>query len=89
MQDDVFQGQRPEIEYPTDWGYRVVGRSEASLRTLVTEVVGNAPHEIEGVQPSSKGAYVSLRLSVTVASEEHRDAIYAKLVDADEVKIVF
>ena len=89
MQDDVFQGQRPEIDYPTDWGYRVVGTSEEALRALVAEVVGQAPHEIQGVQPSSKGAYVSLRMAVTVASEEHRDAIYAKLLDADVVKIVF
>lgn len=80
--------QRPEIEYPTRWGYRVVGTSEDALRALVVEIVGGAEHEIHGVQPSSKGAYVSLRMSVTVVDEAHRDDVYRRLIEADVVKLV-
>lgn len=80
--------ERPEIEYPTSWGYRVVGRSEDALRALVAEVVGAAEHEIHGVQPSSRGSYVSLRMSVTVVDEAHRDDVYRRLIEADVVKLV-
>lgn len=88
MQDDPFQGQRPEIDYPTAWGYRVIGASEEALRALVAEVVADAEHEIHAVQPSRKGAYVSLRMTVTVRDEAHRDAVYQQLMQAEVVKLV-
>ena len=80
--------ERPEIDYPTDWGYRVVGTSEEALRALVAEVLGDDEHVILAVQPSSKGAYVSLRMTVTVRDEAHRDRVYQQLVAAEVVKLV-
>ena len=88
MQDDPLAGQKPEIDYPTSWGYRVVGASESELRALIAEVLADEEHEIHGVQPSSKGTYVSLRMSVTVRDELHRDRVYRALSESAVVKIV-
>lgn len=88
MQDDPFGGQKPQIDYPTAWGYRVVGASEDDLRALIAEVLVDDEHEVLDARPSSKGSYVSVRLRVTVRSEPHRDRIYRTLSEAAIVKIV-
>ncbi|MDF1701195.1 MAG: DUF493 domain-containing protein [Planctomycetota bacterium] len=88
MQDDVFDGQKPEIEYPLAWGYRVVGASEEALRFLIAELLADDEHVVHDAQPSSKGTYVSVRLSVTVRDELHRDDVYRRLSEAEIVKMV-
>ena len=88
MQDDPFAGQKPEIEYPTEWGFRVVGTPESELRALIAETLADDTHHIQDVQPSSKGNYVSVRVTVTVQDEMHRNRIYDALSQAPAVKMV-
>jgi putative lipoic acid-binding regulatory protein len=81
-------GQRPEIEYPCEWSYRVIGTAEAAIRALVAEIAGDAAHALETSNVSSQGTYVSVRLTVLVVDEDHRLAIFHSLRDAECVKMV-
>jgi len=76
--------QKPLIEYPAAYTFKVMGKQEHGFVEYVRELF----HRLMGrelardaiqEQPSSKGRYVSLSVSVRLESEEHRRTIYAEL----------
>ncbi len=71
--------QQPEITYPTPWQYKLVGREQTALRTVVAEVVGQRAYALELSHRSRKGSYVSMNLELTVVSEADRLSLYASL----------
>jgi len=84
MQPEPIEGQ-PEIEYPCQWEFKVIGTDEAALRRAIEEIVGDRPHELTFSHRSRGGKYSSLRLSVHVDDEECRNAIFVALRERDEV----
>jgi uncharacterized protein len=81
---DEGQEQKPLIEYPTVYTFKVMGRQAPDFTDYVRELfrllMGTeiSPDSIRE-QPSSKGTYVSLSVSVYLLSEEHRRSIYTRL----------
>jgi putative lipoic acid-binding regulatory protein len=69
---------RPDIDYPCAWDYRLIGRSEEILRAAAAQI---APpdHQIEAGQQSKQGSYCSLSLTVTVLDEGQRLEIFHAL----------
>jgi uncharacterized protein len=74
-------GERPLIDYPCKWEYRVIGTDTAALRTAITEVLTDLhPDQNHTITPANRnGKYLSLSVSLTVRNEPHRDAIYQAL----------
>ncbi|MFL5347974.1 MAG: YbeD family protein [Hyalangium sp.] len=76
--------KKPLIEYPSIYTFKVMGVQEHGfaeyVRQLFKRLMGTeiSPDSIRE-QPSSKGKYVSVSVSVYLLSEEHRRAIYAQL----------
>jgi uncharacterized protein len=82
----------PLIEYPTVYAFKVMGKQEHGfaeyVRELFSRLMGSeVSADAIAHQPSSKGTYVSLTVSVTLHSEEHRRTIYAQL--HQEKRIVY
>jgi putative lipoic acid-binding regulatory protein len=76
--------KKPLIEYPAAYTFKVMGKQEGGFveyvhqlfnRLMGQELARDAIQE----QPSSKGRYVSLSVSVRLESEEHRQRIYREL----------
>ena len=83
-QIETQEGRPPPIEYPTIYPFKVMGRQEQDFseyvrhlfgRLIGTEVARDSMTE----QPSSKGKYVSVTVSVFLTSEEQRLRIYTAL----------
>ncbi len=79
---------RPEIDYPCRWSYKVVGESEDRLRVAVGGVVGKTDHTLELSNTSRTGKYVSLALDVLVRDEEQRRGIGQALHEHEDVRLV-
>jgi hypothetical protein len=78
------QDRPPLIEYPTVYTFKVMGLQEHGFREYVrqlfkrlmgTEVSPDSLSE----QPSSRGKYLSVSVSVYLLSEDQRRTIYAAL----------
>ena len=78
----------PEIDYPTAWGYRIVGTCEDDIRAHVLEVLAGVEHELVLARRSSGGRYLSLHLSLVVEDEAQRLAIYEHLVRHEAIRFV-
>jgi uncharacterized protein len=81
--------KRPEIEYPCEWSYKIIGSNIDEMLTAIENAVLDLKHSITPSNISKKGNYFSLNLTVDVPNEVVRDIIYQKLDGSDSVKIVF
>jgi putative lipoic acid-binding regulatory protein len=80
--------KRPNIKYPCNWDYKVIGTNVDEMFKAIEEVVEGFEFKISSSNVSSKGNYFSLNLKVFVTSEEVRDIIFAKLEANEFVKMV-
>lgn len=79
---------KPRIDYPCLWQYKVIGTEEKSLQIAVNECVENSDYELTFSNISGGGKYVSLKLELTVTSEEQRKRLHQLLSDHKAVKVV-
>jgi hypothetical protein len=78
----------PDIDYPCRWTYRIIGKDEGALRSLVAALLEEREHYLELSNRSRGGRYTSLRLQVTVSDEADRKGLFASLSSHSAVKIV-
>lgn len=71
--------ERPEIKYPCEWVYRIIGKDVDKLISAAEESALNLQYEIIPSNVSSNRKYFSISLKVFVTSEAARDIIYEKL----------
>ena len=80
--------ERPEINYPCEWGYKIIGASENLLEACVFEIIGSRNYKTGKGRSSSKGKFYALTVTCEVATEEDRNAIFKSFQDHDAVKMV-
>lgn len=80
--------QKPNIEYPCKWSYRIIGEDEQLLRDAAVSAAADRAHTIKKSNTSSGGRYVSLNLSVTVSDENERLQILAQLKKCRAIRMV-
>lgn len=81
--------QKPTINYPCFWEYKIIGPEQASLEQAAAEVIGERDYLITSLKKSSRGRYSSLNLRVKVLDESDRNSIFSAFSCHDKIKIVF
>jgi putative lipoic acid-binding regulatory protein len=84
MSEEGHDEKKALIEYPTVYTFKVMGRQEHGfgehVKRLFRKLMGTQiPDESVREQPSSRGTYVSVSVSVYLLSEEQRRGIYEEL----------
>jgi len=77
-------GQKPLIEYPTIYVFKVMGRREHAFSEYVRLLFGRlmgaeVARDSISENLSKQGRYVSLTVTVYLQSEDHRKTIYEAL----------
>ena len=81
--------QRPEITYPCEWSYKIIGNNIDKIIEAIEIAASGLKYDVTPSNISKKGNYYSLNLTLTVPNEVVRDLIYQKLDSSDSIKIVF
>jgi uncharacterized protein len=81
--------QRPEIIYPCEWSYKIIGNNIDKILEAIENAVSGLKYDVTPSNISKNGNYYSLNLKLTVPNEVVRDLIYQKLDSSEFVKIVF
>ncbi len=79
---------RPDLTYPRNWEYRVVGTSRGLVREAILDVTGGSEDSLTFSRFSETGKYISFVLEMRVTDEAHRNAIYEDLMSRDCIKVV-
>jgi putative lipoic acid-binding regulatory protein len=79
---------RPHIDYPCDWEYRIIGADAAALEAAVRAVLQAEEYALSAGNTSPKGRWRALRVEMRVRSEAHRDEVHRLLREHPDVKMV-
>lgn len=82
------QGCKPDITYPCNWQYKIIGEDREAIVNVVSHTLGPREYILTDSNTSSGGRYRSLSLELVVGSEEERLALYSHLAGNPAVKIV-
>ncbi len=74
-----MQQEKPDITYPCQWSYRIIGTDEAPIKNSVEALVTSKNYKLESSNKSSSGKYVSMALSLIVDTEDERLTIFNAL----------
>jgi putative lipoic acid-binding regulatory protein len=88
--------EKPGIEYPCRWTYKVIGRDPEAVRAVIQaclplclpgSLAQRDPH-LEAGRGSAGGAYVTLSLTVMVQDEGERNCVFSTLAENPEIIMV-
>lgn len=82
------QPEKPEIDYPCNWIYKVIGEDQEILKEVIITACAPANVDISYSHSSSKGKYHSLNASLEVEDEKQRLQIYDLLKNHPAIKVV-
>ncbi|PLX48218.1 MAG: hypothetical protein C0613_11570 [Desulfobulbaceae bacterium] len=80
--------QKPEINYPCHWQYKVIGTAKHEILEAIACVVGNREHTVCESRSSAKGTYLSMNVEVKVHSEDMRNSIFMELQRHPNLKMI-
>ena len=80
--------ERPEIEYPTNWGFKIIGRDKEKLLACIKEAMGEKEHLCSIGNTSRTGKFTTYNASCTVDTEEERNRIFKYFSDHEDIEMV-
>lgn len=80
--------EKPKIEYPTSWGFKLIGRDKEALLACIKEAMGEKEHLCSLGNASRTGKFHSYNASCEVETEEERNRIFKYCQDHDAVDMV-
>ena len=88
---DENMPERPEINYPTTWGFKIIGKDKEALEKCIKEIMkieGDKKHLCSIGNQSKTGKFTAYNASCTVDSEEERNRIFKYFEAHDDVDMV-
>ncbi len=85
---DANSGEKPEIEYPCEWGYKIIGTDKVKLELCIFEVMAEKAYTTKAGNTSSRGTFHTLNARCVVISKEERDRIFKAFKEHGDVKMV-
>ncbi len=85
--DDKTQ-DRPKIEYPTNWGFKLIGKDKDNLLKCIKEAMGEKEHLCSLGNKSKTGKFHAYNASCIVDTEEERNKLFKYFEDHNDVNMV-
>ena len=79
---------KPDITYPTQWGFKLIGKDKEKLLSCIKEIMQEKEHLCSLGNASSTGKFHSYNASCSVESEEERNKIFKFFEEHNDVNMV-
>ncbi len=79
---------KPKIEYPCDWPFKIIGQDDKSLREVAVSTLPGRNYTIYNSNTSSGGKYTSLNLVVYVKDASDIDEIFNRRHNNPAIKLI-
>ncbi len=80
--------RRPEIEYPCEWSFKVIGSNVDRLLVAIEDAASGLNYDVTPSNVSKNHKYLSLNFRLVVPNEVVRDLVYSKLEQNHNVRMV-
>ena len=89
MQNLFNDNDKPKIDYPLSWEYKLILKDKELLETIIENVLGDKKYIVKPSNVSKKGKYTSFNLVIIVNDEEERLSIFDGFKKHKDVSFVF
>jgi putative lipoic acid-binding regulatory protein len=79
---------KPKINYPCNWGFKVIGTDKEKLESCIFDIMAHRNYKCREGNISSKGKFITINADCEVSSQEERDELFKAFRDHCDVKIV-
>jgi uncharacterized protein len=79
---------KPDIEYPCNWGYKVIGSDVDQVLTAIEESVLGLSYSVKPSNVSKTGKYFSFNIEMEVPNEVVRDLVFENLQKNEHIRFV-
>ncbi len=88
MFNDPENQDRPRIEYPCEWEFKIIGENVDEILSAIETASLGLDYTVSPSNMSRHGKYCSLNLKLIVPNEVVRDLVYEKLSSSNSVRFV-
>jgi putative lipoic acid-binding regulatory protein len=81
------QTRKPDIDYPCQWEFRLIGTDKEQICRAVSEIICHE-HQLAPANSSKGGKYHSMCLQLVVENEESRNSYFRRLRQHPAIKMV-
>jgi len=81
--------EKPDIKYPTQWSFTIIGKDKQKVQDAIKTVMGDKEHSCKFSKSSKGGKFHSYNAKCEVKSEQERDNIYKELQKHEDVDYLF
>ena len=79
---------KPKINYPCNWGFKIIGTDKEKLESCIFDIMAHRNYKCREGNISSKGKSISINADCEVSSQEERDELFKAFRDHCDVKMV-
>jgi len=80
--------KKPEIQYPCNWEYKIIGSDVDKILSAIEKAAGGMDYTVKPSNVSRNNKYFSINVTIKVPNEVTRDIIYTSLVKNEDIKFV-
>lgn len=80
--------QKPVMEYPCPWTYKIIGKDQEGLKAAIAQVMQDQAYTVALSNSSAQGKYHCLNVQVIIPSEAVRLALHESLCNHHSVMLV-
>lgn len=79
---------KPDINYPTNWGFKIIGKDKDKLLACIKVAMGDKKYLCSLGNISRTGKFTTYNASCVVESEEERNKIFKYFEDHNDINMV-
>jgi putative lipoic acid-binding regulatory protein len=80
--------EKPVINYPCEWGFKLIGTNRDRLKRCISDIMDNREYKYRDGNISKNGKFISVNARCEVSSERERDDIFRAFQEHSDVKMV-
>ena len=85
--DDKTQ-DKPKIDYPCEWGFKIIGRDKEKLEESVKDILSHKEYKCKVGNVSRNGKFHSFNAYCEVENQDDRDKIFKAFEEHKDIKMV-
>ena len=82
------KSKKAQIVYPTEWGFKIIGRDREKLLAAIKKIMGDKEHLCYPGNPSRTGKFHSYNASCIVEDKKERDRLFRAFQEHSDIDIV-
>lgn len=80
--------EKPQIDYPCEWGFKLIGKDQKALEETIADILSHKEYRCHFGNASRNGKFISYNAYCEVDDETERNTIFKAFESHKDVNMV-